>query len=99
MRLVLGRRLDRLGEDARRVLTTASVIGRSFSLRLLEELENKQPDAALDVVEEAERAHLVVAEPRGRDALVCRFRNDYTGSTCFARWILRRMSSPLAFQV
>jgi tetratricopeptide (TPR) repeat protein len=67
VRLVLGRRLDRLGEDARRVLTTAAVIGRSFSLRLLEELENKQTDAALDAVEEAEKAHLLVAEPAGRD--------------------------------
>jgi tetratricopeptide (TPR) repeat protein len=67
VRLVLGRRLERLGEDARRVLTTASVIGRSFSLRLLEELENSKPDAALDAVEEAERAHIVVAEPAGRD--------------------------------
>lgn len=68
VRLVLGRRLDRLGADARRVLTTAAVIGRSFSLRLLEALENRQPDAALDAVEEAERAHLVTAEPAaGRD--------------------------------
>ena len=67
VRSVLGRRLDRVGGDARRVLTTAAVIGRSFSLRLLEELENRQPDAALDAVEEAERAHLVVAEPAGRN--------------------------------
>jgi serine/threonine protein kinase/tetratricopeptide (TPR) repeat protein len=67
VRLVLGRRLDRLGEDARRVLTTAAVIGRSFSLRLLEQLENRRPDAALDAVEEAERAHLVIPEPEGRD--------------------------------
>lgn len=62
VRLVLGRRLDRLGEDARRTLTTAAVMGRSFSLPLLEALENAQPDAALDAVEEAERAHLVIAE-------------------------------------
>jgi tetratricopeptide (TPR) repeat protein len=67
VRLVLGRRLDRLGVDARRILTTAAVIGRSFSLRLLEELENKKADEALDAVEEAEKAHLVVAEPAGRD--------------------------------
>ncbi len=67
VRLVLGRRLARLGENARRVLTTAAVIGRSFSLRLLEELENRQPDAALDAIEEAERAHLVLPEPEGRD--------------------------------
>jgi len=31
--------------------------------------------------------------------LVSRLLNDYTGSACFARWILRRMSSPFAFQV
>lgn len=67
VRLVLGRRLDRLGESTRQVLTTAAVIGRSFSLRLLEQLENKQPDAALDAIEEAERARLVVPEPGGRD--------------------------------
>jgi len=67
VRLVLGRRLNRLSEDARRVLTTAAVIGRSFSLRLLEELENKHNDDALDAVEEAERAHLVVREPANRD--------------------------------
>lgn len=67
VRLVLGRRLDRLGESTRHVLTTAAVIGRSFSLRLLEQLENKQPDATLDAIEEAERARLVLPEPGGRD--------------------------------
>ena len=69
VRLVLGRRLDRLGADARRVLTAAAIIGRSFSLTLLEELENKQPDAVLDAIEEAERAHLVNSDPAaGRDS-------------------------------
>jgi len=70
VRLVLGRRLDRLGSDTRRVLTTAAVIGRSFSLRLLEELEsaNGASDFALHAIEEAEAAHLVSAEPASRDA-------------------------------
>jgi DNA-binding winged helix-turn-helix (wHTH) protein/tRNA A-37 threonylcarbamoyl transferase component Bud32/tetratricopeptide (TPR) repeat protein len=67
VRLVVSRRLDRLGENARRFLTTAAVIGRSFSLRLLEELENRDSDAVLDAVEEAERAHLVLPEADGRD--------------------------------
>ena len=66
VRLVLGRRLERLSEDARRILTTAALIGRVFSLELLEELEKSQPDAALEAVEEAERAHLVETERRGR---------------------------------
>jgi DNA-binding winged helix-turn-helix (wHTH) protein/tetratricopeptide (TPR) repeat protein len=67
VRLVLGRRLQRLSEGAQRVLTIAAVIGRSFSLRLLDELENKQPDTVLDAIEEAERAQLVVPERDRRD--------------------------------
>ena len=66
VRLVIGRRLERLGADARSMLATAAVIGRTFSLQLLESL-HASPDAALDAIEEAERAQLVVAEPRGRE--------------------------------
>jgi len=66
VRLVLGRRLARLSDDARRLLTTAAVIGRAFSLELLEELEKDRPDAALDAVEEAMRAHLVEPVGKGR---------------------------------
>lgn len=62
VRLVLGRRLERLSEDARRILTTAAVIGRVFPLELLEELEKARPDAALEAVEEAERTRLVETE-------------------------------------
>jgi hypothetical protein len=40
----------------------------------------------------------LVQEQAVRD-LVYRLRNDYTGNACLARWILRRISSPLAFQV
>src|SRR5258708_32355683 len=46
--------------------TTAAVIGRTFSLPLLEGLESARPDAALDAVEEAERAQLVAPERSGR---------------------------------
>src|ERR1017187_8318489 len=81
VRLVLGRRLDRLGADARRVLTTAAVIGRSFSLRLLEALENQQPDAALEAVEEAERAHLLSAEPATGREVRYRFVHDLVRQT------------------
>jgi tetratricopeptide (TPR) repeat protein len=66
VRLVLGRRLERLSEDTRRILTTAAVIGRVFPLELLEELEKARPDAALEAVEEAERAHLLETETAGR---------------------------------
>jgi tetratricopeptide (TPR) repeat protein len=67
VRLVIGRRLQRLSDAARRVLTTAAVVGRTFSLPLVEALETAQTDAALDALEEAERAHLVVAESSARE--------------------------------
>ncbi|HTV15119.1 MAG TPA: protein kinase [Acidobacteriaceae bacterium] len=68
VRLVLGRRLQRLSDDAQRILTTAAVIGRVFPLEVLEALEHANPDASLDAVEAAERARLVEAEPLGRSA-------------------------------
>jgi tetratricopeptide (TPR) repeat protein len=68
VRLMIGRRLERLPEASRQVLTTAAVIGRSFDLRLLEELERAQPDAALEAMEDGERAHLIEPEGAGRDA-------------------------------
>jgi len=71
VRLVIGRRLERLSETARRILTTAAVIGRTFSLALLEQLESGPggvgPDAVFDAIEEAERAHLVTLHSGGRD--------------------------------
>jgi tetratricopeptide (TPR) repeat protein len=66
VRLVIGRRLQRLGDAARATLTTAAIVGRTFSLRLLEAIETN-PDVVLDAIEEAERAQLLVAEPSGRD--------------------------------
>jgi tetratricopeptide (TPR) repeat protein len=67
VRLVIGRRLERLGDETRRVLTNAAVIGRSFSLRVLEAIEEKDSDRALDAIEEAERAHLVAPVAGGRE--------------------------------
>ena len=67
VRLIIGRRLDRLSEPTRRVLTTAALIGRLFSSAILEALEAASPIRALDALEEAERAHLIVAESTGRE--------------------------------
>jgi predicted ATPase/class 3 adenylate cyclase len=61
VRLVISRRLERVSEECRRVLTTAAVIGRGFSFQLLEALGDVEADALLDAVDEAERAHLIAS--------------------------------------
>jgi tetratricopeptide (TPR) repeat protein len=65
VRLVIGRRLERVSEDSRRVLTAAAVIGRAFSFELLEALREVDADALLDAVDEAERAHLITSTSAG----------------------------------
>ena len=78
VRLVIGRRLERLSDRSRKVLTTAAVIGRTFSLSLLESLEGargessphgeaRREDEVLEAVEEGEQAHLVAAQRAGRE--------------------------------
>ncbi len=63
VRLVIGRRLHRVSEVCRRVLTAAAVIGRGFTFELLETLGVVEVDALLDAVDEAERANLITASP------------------------------------
>ena len=67
VRLVIGRRLKRIGDDARRVLTTAAVAGRSFDIRLLEPLGDVERDTLLTALEEAEAAKLIVPQSSGRE--------------------------------
>ncbi len=66
VRMVLGRRLDRVAEDVLRVLTLAAVIGKAFTYEFLRSLATESEDALLDAIDEAERAHLIVAT-EGRD--------------------------------
>jgi tetratricopeptide (TPR) repeat protein len=62
VRLVLGRRLERLDEDGRRVLTAGAVIGRRFSYPLLEAVVGADSGDVLERIEAAERLHLVEAD-------------------------------------
>jgi tRNA A-37 threonylcarbamoyl transferase component Bud32/tetratricopeptide (TPR) repeat protein len=67
VRLVISRRLARLGDEARKVLAAAAVIGRSFPIDVLDAIVDIDEDAVLDIVEQSERAQLLQAE-RSRDA-------------------------------
>jgi predicted ATPase len=59
VRLVVGRRLGRLGEATRKILAVAAVIGRSFTFELLEAATSAKADALLDCLDEAHRIGLV----------------------------------------
>ena len=64
VRLVIGRRLERVSADSRKVLTFGAVVGRGFSLDLLEAVGDVTGDALLTALEEAEQAYLIVASSR-----------------------------------
>ncbi|MFY9588959.1 MAG: AAA family ATPase [Actinomycetota bacterium] len=61
VRLVLGRRLARLSEGARRALSAAAVIGRNFTYEMAEALDEVGGDTLLDAIEEAQRARLLIS--------------------------------------
>jgi class 3 adenylate cyclase len=65
VRLVIERRLERVGVDAHRALTAASVVGRQASLDLLLLVAGVEEDPLLDALEEAERASLVTGVNQG----------------------------------
>jgi predicted ATPase len=65
VREVIGRRLDRLSGQCNQALTTASVIGREFSLKQLEPLiDDMSGDRLLEVMEEALAARVVEEFPQ-----------------------------------
>jgi tetratricopeptide (TPR) repeat protein len=59
LRLVIGRRLAGLGEQTRKTLSTAAVIGRSFTFGLLEASTSTDTEVLLDCIEEAERTGII----------------------------------------
>jgi predicted ATPase len=67
VRVVIGVRVGRLGQDAERVLSMAAVIGRDFDLDVLARATKTTEDEVLDILEAATTATLVreLAEPLG----------------------------------
>ena len=63
VRLVIGRRLERVSADSRKVLTFGAVVGRGFSLELLEAIGDVTGDALLTALEEVEAAYLIMPMP------------------------------------
>jgi tetratricopeptide (TPR) repeat protein len=66
---VLLARIDRLSEPAKRLLQTASVLGREASLRLLREIHD-QPESMESDLEELKRQEFVYERGEGRERLI-----------------------------
>jgi predicted ATPase len=67
VRLIISRRLARLGENEKRLLAAAAVIGRSFSFRLLTEASQIEVDELFTVVEKAQQMGIIVPSSEGPD--------------------------------
>jgi DNA-binding SARP family transcriptional activator len=66
LREVIGHRLRRLSGECRRTLAQASVLGREFSLDVLERVSERSAAAVLDAMEEAFAARVVTEAPAAR---------------------------------
>ncbi|MEW6272386.1 MAG: AAA family ATPase [Thermodesulfobacteriota bacterium] len=66
VRLVIGRRLDRLSDSERKILAAAAVIGRSFSFQLVRLLlDQLDVDELCDAFEKAQQMGLLVSSAEG----------------------------------
>lgn len=70
VRLVIGRRLQRLAPETTKLLTAAAVVGRVCDFRLLEAVAGGDGEELLDSLDEAQRSHLVMSRAEGREAKV-----------------------------
>jgi DNA-binding CsgD family transcriptional regulator len=59
IREVIGRRVNRLSGDCNEVLAIASVIGREFSIGLMEQIVQEPQERLLEVLEEARAAKII----------------------------------------
>ncbi len=61
VRLIIGRRLERLDKNEKRALTAAAVIGRSFSFKLLTAICEIDVDELFTIIEKAQQMGIIVA--------------------------------------
>jgi len=65
VRLIVGRRLERLDENEQRALAAAAVIGRSFSFQLLTGISLIDVDELFTVIEKAQQMGIIVPSSEG----------------------------------
>jgi regulation of enolase protein 1 (concanavalin A-like superfamily) len=89
IKVTIGRRLQRLGEESREALTLAAVIGQQFSFEVLLKASGVDEARLLDWVEEWLGAHLVVEQRLGREE-VYRFQHAQIRAVPYEALSLRR---------
>lgn len=96
VRLVVGRRLERLGAEPQKALAAAAVIGRAFPFSLLEVVTDLDPGKLLDIVDDAEAAQVLVSEERDGE-VVFSFAHELIRQTLLSGLsVLRRQRLHLA---
>ncbi|HUR76534.1 MAG TPA: AAA family ATPase [Acidimicrobiales bacterium] len=96
VRLVVGRRLERLGAEPQKALAAAAVIGRAFPFRLLEQVTELPANTLLDIVDDAEAARVLVSEERDGE-VVFSFAHELIRQTLLSGLsVLRRQRLHLA---
>jgi predicted ATPase len=67
VRLIIGRRLERLDDKEKRVLAAAAVIGRSFSFQLLTAISPIDVDELFTVIEKMQQMGIIVPSCEGSE--------------------------------
>jgi len=87
-RLIISRRLERLGENEKLALAAAAVIGRSFSFQLLTAISQIDVDELFTVIEKAQQMGVIIPSSEGPE-------NPYTFSHELVRQtLLAGISAP-----
>jgi class 3 adenylate cyclase/tetratricopeptide (TPR) repeat protein len=89
VRLTIESRLEKLQQNTRRVLATASLIGRDFGFELLDVLGDLPEDDLLDAIDEAERARLITSADDGGEVRFA-FAHELIRRTLFNELTLTR---------
>ena len=84
VRLVVGRRLERLDESEKRALTAAAVIGRSFTFKLLAIICKIDVDQLFAVIEKAQQMGIIVPSSEGPETPFT-FAHELVRQTLLAR--------------
>jgi predicted ATPase len=83
VRLIIGRRLERLDENEMRALAAAAMIGRSFSFQLLAAISQIGVDELITVIEKARQMGIIVPSSEGPEQPFT-FRHELVRQTLLA---------------